>query len=116
MSGSLIASLMEYVGVAKFATTAEVLDHLRGIAAAKAPGEWIVARNFDRGLWFDEVFSLRVTDPARSLAEAFEIHKIDASPFSHRGKIRCRVVVSATGVDLAAQFFGKAIEAVRNPF
>jgi predicted amidohydrolase YtcJ len=50
MSGSLIASLMEYVGVAKFATTAEVLDHLRGIAAAKAPGEWIVARNFDPSL------------------------------------------------------------------
>jgi len=50
MSGSLIASLMEYVGVAKFAKTDEVLKHLRGIAAQKVPGEWIVARNFDPSL------------------------------------------------------------------
>ena len=50
MSGSLLASLTEYVGVAKFTKTAEVLDHLRGIAAGKAPGEWIVARNFDPSL------------------------------------------------------------------
>lgn len=50
MSGSLIASLMEYVGVAKFSKTEEVLAHLREIAATKAPGEWIVARNFDPSL------------------------------------------------------------------
>ena len=36
MSGSLVASVMEYVGVAKFSTTAEVLKHLRGIAAETA--------------------------------------------------------------------------------
>ncbi|MFG0331909.1 MAG: amidohydrolase [Maioricimonas sp. JB049] len=50
LSGSLIASLMEYVGIARFATTAEVLEHLRGIARGKAPGEWVVARNFDPSL------------------------------------------------------------------
>ncbi len=50
MSGSLIASLMEYVGVARFSTTAEVIDYLREFASTKAPGEWIVARNFDPSL------------------------------------------------------------------
>jgi predicted amidohydrolase YtcJ len=50
MSGSLIASLMEYVGVAKFARTEDALEHLRGIAAQKKSGEWIVARNFDPSL------------------------------------------------------------------
>lgn len=50
MSGSLIASLMEYVGVAKFAKTADILAHLRGLANERKPGEWIVARNFDPSL------------------------------------------------------------------
>jgi predicted amidohydrolase YtcJ len=50
MSGSLIAGLMEYVGVAKFTRTADVLEHLRALAAKSPPGEWIVARNFDPSL------------------------------------------------------------------
>jgi predicted amidohydrolase YtcJ len=50
MSGSLIASLMEYVGVARFSKTADVIDYLREFASAKPPGEWVVARNFDPSL------------------------------------------------------------------
>lgn len=50
LSGSLVAGLMEYVGVAKFAKTDQVLDHLRGLAAQKEPGDWILARNFDPSL------------------------------------------------------------------
>jgi predicted amidohydrolase YtcJ len=50
MSGSLIASLMVYVGVAKFSRTEDALKHLREIAAKKKPGDWIVARNFDPSL------------------------------------------------------------------
>ncbi|MEO4042464.1 amidohydrolase [Hoeflea sp. CAU 1731] len=50
MSGSLIASLMEYVGVARFSMTAEVVDYLRDFASTKTPGEWVVARNFDPSL------------------------------------------------------------------
>jgi predicted amidohydrolase YtcJ len=38
---------MEYVGMARFNTVAEVLDHLKELAEEKAPGEWIVVRNFD---------------------------------------------------------------------
>jgi predicted amidohydrolase YtcJ len=47
VTGALIANLMEYVGIARFTTTTEVLDFLREQAAATAPGEWIAARNFD---------------------------------------------------------------------
>lgn len=50
MSGSLIASLMEYVGVAKFDKTSAVLGHLRSLATKRMAGEWIVARNFDPSL------------------------------------------------------------------
>lgn len=50
MSGSLIASLMEYVGVARFSKTSDVIEYLRKFASTKAPGEWVVARNFDPSL------------------------------------------------------------------
>ncbi|WP_176083197.1 amidohydrolase [Martelella sp. HB161492] len=50
MTGSLIADLTTYVGASKFARTSEVLDHLKQIASQTAPGEWIVARNFDPSL------------------------------------------------------------------
>jgi predicted amidohydrolase YtcJ len=47
VTGALIANLMEYVGIARFTTTEEVLNFLRERAAVTAPGEWIAARNFD---------------------------------------------------------------------
>jgi predicted amidohydrolase YtcJ len=47
VTGALIAELMEYVGGARFATTAEVLDSLRQRAASAPAGAWILARNFD---------------------------------------------------------------------
>lgn len=47
VAGSVVDSVMEYVGMARFGTIAEVLDQLKAIAASKAPGEWIVVRNFD---------------------------------------------------------------------
>lgn len=50
LSGSLIAGLMVYVGVAKFSKTEALLAHLRALAAKKHPSEWLVARNFDPSL------------------------------------------------------------------
>ncbi len=47
VTGAVVDSVMEYVGMARFAKTAEVLNHLRAMATSKAPGEWIAARNFD---------------------------------------------------------------------
>lgn len=47
VAGSVVDSVMEYVGMARFGTVAEVIDQLKAIAASKAPGEWIVVRNFD---------------------------------------------------------------------
>lgn len=47
IAGSVLDSLMDYVGMARFATAAEVLDHLSARAAQMPAGEWISARNFD---------------------------------------------------------------------
>ncbi|GAB4515112.1 MAG: amidohydrolase [Roseibium sp.] len=70
VSGSLLASLMDYVGMARFSTAAEVLEHLSGLAADAAPGEWISARNFDpsiqdgpEALTFAELDAVSSTNP-----------------------------------------------------
>lgn len=47
VAGSVVDSIMEYVGMARFRTVTEVLEHLKKIAKNKSPGEWIVVRNFD---------------------------------------------------------------------
>jgi predicted amidohydrolase YtcJ len=47
VAGSVVDSVMEYVGMARFASVAEVLEHLKKLTIDKAPGEWIVVRNFD---------------------------------------------------------------------
>lgn len=50
VTGAMVAGTMHYVGIASFTTAAEVLNHLKQLAVAATPGEWIVARNFDPGL------------------------------------------------------------------
>jgi predicted amidohydrolase YtcJ len=47
VAGSVVDNVMEYVGMARFVTVAEVLEHLNVLLKDKAPGEWIVVRNFD---------------------------------------------------------------------
>ena len=47
VAGSVVDSVMEYVGMARFGTVDEVLKHLDQQAKNKEPGEWIVVRNFD---------------------------------------------------------------------
>lgn len=47
IAGSVVDSIMEYVGMARFSTVAEVLKHLEKMANDKVPGAWIVVRNFD---------------------------------------------------------------------
>lgn len=47
ISGSIVDSVMEYVGMARFQTTDEVLGYIAGRAAETPAGEWLVFRNFD---------------------------------------------------------------------
>lgn len=47
VAGSVVDATMEYVGMARFSTVDEVLDHLSTMAKSVPAGEWIVARNFD---------------------------------------------------------------------
>ncbi len=44
--GALMDQAMEYVGMARFSTTAEVLDHIRDLDAQRPLEEWIVCRNY----------------------------------------------------------------------
>lgn len=47
VAGSVVDSIMDYVGMARFGTVDEVLGHLKVMVNDTAPGEWIVVRNFD---------------------------------------------------------------------
>ncbi|WP_430815276.1 amidohydrolase [Carboxylicivirga sp. RSCT41] len=47
VAGSVVDSIMDYVGMARFGTVSEVLEHLKSLTKAKAEGEWVVVRNFD---------------------------------------------------------------------
>ncbi|MFD1696395.1 amidohydrolase [Roseibium aestuarii] len=50
ISGGLLASFGEYVGVASFGSTEEVIEHLRRLAADTPKGDWIVGINYDPSL------------------------------------------------------------------
>jgi hypothetical protein len=47
VAGSIVDTLMDYVGMARFQTAEQVLTHIRERAAATPPGEWLAFRNFD---------------------------------------------------------------------
>ena len=50
IAGGALDSIDENVGATRFRTAAEVLKHLRARFAATAPGEWVLARNFEPSL------------------------------------------------------------------
>lgn len=47
LAGSVVDATMDYVGMARYGTVAEVLDHISARAAETPAGEWMVFRNFD---------------------------------------------------------------------
>ncbi len=47
VAGSIVDAVMDYVGMARYGTVAEVLEHISARAAAAPAGEWLVFRNFD---------------------------------------------------------------------
>jgi len=47
IAGSVVDSIMDYVGMARFETTNEVLAHIAKRAAETPVGDWLVFRNFD---------------------------------------------------------------------
>jgi predicted amidohydrolase YtcJ len=44
--GALMDQAMDYVGITRFSTTAEILDFIRGEHAARPAEDWIVCRNY----------------------------------------------------------------------
>ncbi len=70
VAGSVVDATMEYVGMARFGTTAQVLEHLSALASQAPAGEWIVVRNFDpsvqtgpEALTFDELDAVSTEHP-----------------------------------------------------
>lgn len=47
VSGSVVDAIMEYVGMARFTTVDEVLQHIAMRVSETPVGEWLVFRNFD---------------------------------------------------------------------
>jgi len=47
VAGSVVDSIMDYVGMAKYGTVDEVLAHIAAKVAQAPAGEWLVFRNFD---------------------------------------------------------------------
>ncbi|SMF15582.1 hypothetical protein SAMN02745866_01019 [Alteromonadaceae bacterium Bs31] len=47
IAGSIVDATMDYVGMARFQTTDEVIAHIAKRAAETPAGEWLVFRNFD---------------------------------------------------------------------
>jgi predicted amidohydrolase YtcJ len=47
VAGSIVDAVMDYVGMARFQTTDEVLAHIAKRATETPAGEWLVFRNFD---------------------------------------------------------------------
>jgi predicted amidohydrolase YtcJ len=50
VAGAVVDSLMDYVGMTRFAATVQVLEHLKAKAKTTPPGQWIMGRNFDPSL------------------------------------------------------------------
>ncbi|PTR11595.1 amidohydrolase [Cereibacter azotoformans] len=50
VSGAAVGGIMTNVGISRFGTAAEILDHLRSLVPGTPPAEWILARNFDPAL------------------------------------------------------------------
>jgi predicted amidohydrolase YtcJ len=47
VAGSIVDTLMDYVGMARFQTAEQVLNHIRERARATPAGEWLAFRNYD---------------------------------------------------------------------
>lgn len=47
VAGSIVDSLMDYVGMARFQTAEQVLSHIAARAAETPAGEWLAFRNYD---------------------------------------------------------------------
>lgn len=50
LAGATVDAIMENIGVSRFSTATEVLDHLKSRVATTPAGEWIMGRNFDPAL------------------------------------------------------------------
>ncbi|WP_069166078.1 amidohydrolase [Nocardia altamirensis] len=92
LTGSMVAALMEYVGMARFATAREVLDHLTDMASRAPEGKWILARNFDpavqpdlAALTFAELDAVSTTHPVFVLNASGHIAYANSAAFAAAG-------------------------------
>ena len=92
LSGAILDKLCIYVGMARFRATAEVLALLKAEAERTAPGDWIVARNWDpsiqagpAALTFDELDAVSSEIPVVVLNASLHLAYANRAAFAAAG-------------------------------
>lgn len=92
LTGAILDRLCTYVGMARFRSTDEVLALLWKKAASAAPGEWIVARNWDpsiqagpAALTFKELDAVSRTNPVLVLNASLHLAYANRAAFAAAG-------------------------------
>lgn len=92
LAGAILDRLCIYVGMARFRTTDEVLALVKEEAASAAPGEWIVARNWDpsiqegpAALTFRELDAVSRTNPVLVLNSSLHLAYANRAAFAAAG-------------------------------
>ncbi|SHG57945.1 hypothetical protein SAMN05444003_0002 [Cognatiyoonia sediminum] len=92
VAGSIVDALMEYVGMARFQSTAEVLDLIAKRAEAAHPGQWLTFRNFDpavqdgpKELTFAELDAIPTENPIMILNASGHLAYANSAAFAMAG-------------------------------
>ncbi len=92
LSGAILDKLCVYVGMARFRTTEEVLAQLKLEAEKTAPGDWILARNWDpsiqtgpAALTFEELDAVSPDNPIVVLNASLHLAYANRAAFAAAG-------------------------------
>jgi len=92
VAGSIVDLLMEYVGMARFQTTEQVLNLIAERADSAEPGDWLTFRNFDpavqegpKELTFAELDAISTENPIMILNASGHIAYANSAAFAMAG-------------------------------
>ena len=114
-----IVFLTEDIGLVKFKTTAEALNYLKDITAERAPGEWIMASNWDPAvqegvpaLTFKELDSVSTEHPIFILNTSGHLAYANSKAFEVAGI--AQDVKNPTGAEYVRDAEGKLNGVIKN--
>jgi predicted amidohydrolase YtcJ len=119
VAGAIVDGIMDYVGMARFATTQEVLDHLKAKTQETPDGEWIMGRNFDPAvqagpdaLTFAELDAVSTTIPIFILNASGHLAYANSKAFEAAGIPAD--VVNPPGAEFVRDTSGKLTGTIKN--